>query len=58
MLNDSYLVNKMLFATILDHLTANKGKADSIQAMKTYIYIYIYMESGGTAPLILNLGTT
>jgi len=54
MLNDSYLINRMLIAIILYHLTANKGKGDSIQAMK----IYIYMESGGTAPLIHNLGTT
>jgi len=28
----------MLIATILDHLTANEGKGDSIQAMKTYIW--------------------
>ena len=38
MLNDSYLINKMIIATILDHLTANEGKGDSIQAMKTYIW--------------------
>jgi hypothetical protein len=37
MLNDSYLINRILIATILDHLTANEGKGDSIQAMKTYI---------------------
>jgi hypothetical protein len=52
MLNDSYLINRMLIATILYHLTAKKCKGDSIQVMKTYT------ESGGTAPLIHNLGTT
>jgi hypothetical protein len=53
MLNDSSLINRTLIATILGHLTANEGKGDSIQAMKTYIW-----RVEGTAPLIHNLGTT